>query len=51
MLDTGISVDELSQILGHANINSSKPYLGTDEIDLMECSISLSSIEKAGGSL
>lgn len=51
MLEAGISVDELSQILGHADINSSKPYLGTDEIDLMECSISLSGIEKAGGSL
>jgi len=51
MLETGISVDELSQILGHADINSTKPYLGTDEIDLMECSISLSGIEKAGGSL
>ena len=51
MLEAGISVDELSQILGHTDIDSSKPYLGTNEIGLIECAISLSDIEKAGGSL
>lgn len=51
MLEIGVSIDELSQILGHTNIDSSKPYLGTDEIGLMECAISLSGIERAGGSL
>jgi len=48
MLELGISLDELSQILGHADIDSTKPYLGTDEIGLMDCSIRLSDVEKAG---
>jgi len=51
MLEAGILVDELSQILGHTDIDSSKPYLGTNEIGLIECPISLSDIEKAGGEI
>lgn len=47
MLDEGISLEDVSQILGHKSINSTKQYLSFDDINLKKCALSLCCIEVA----
>jgi len=41
LLEAKIPFDQLSQLLGHADINSSKPYLSANEAGLRECALGL----------
>lgn len=50
LLQSEIPLEMLSEMLGHSNIDSSKPYVAVDETGLRSCAIGLSGIEvKAGG--
>lgn len=50
LLQSEIPLEMLSEMLGHANMDSSKPYVAVDETGLRSCAIGLSGIEvKAGG--
>ncbi|MBA4700237.1 MAG: hypothetical protein H2212_12455 [Ruminococcus sp.] len=48
MLESEISLDMLSELLGHTHMDSAKPYLAANELGLKSCAIGLISIEKAG---
>jgi integrase len=48
LLEAGIPLDMLSELLGHAHSDSSRPYLSMNEKELKLCGLSLSSVEKAG---
>jgi hypothetical protein len=41
----------LSEMLGHSNIDSSKPYVAVDEVGLRSCAIGLYGIEVKAGEL
>ena len=41
LLESSISVDMLSEMLGDVDVNSVKPYLAIDENGLRDCAISL----------
>jgi site-specific recombinase XerD len=51
LLEAETPIELLSEILGHAHINSSKPYLSANEVGLRSCALSISTIGKAGGAL
>jgi len=44
-------VDMLHEILGHANMDSAKPYIAVDEKGLQLCAIGLSGLEVKAGEL
>lgn len=48
MLISGVPVTMIAQILGHADIESTKPYLSLDTENLKQCAISLDGIEMSG---
>jgi len=48
LLESETPIEILSELLGHARINSSKPYLSTNETGLKGCALSVISHEKAG---
>ena len=48
LLVSETSSDMLSELLGHSNRDSAKPYLATNLCELKKCAISLSDIEKVG---
>lgn len=48
LLESGISVDITSEMLGHMRLNSAKSYLATHEQGLKECALSLPVSVKAG---
>lgn len=48
LLESEISLDMLSELLGHTHMDSAKPYLAANELGLKSCAIGLISIEKAG---
>ena len=45
LLEAELPLTMISEILGHAHIDSAKPYLSTDHKGLRECAISLEGIE------
>jgi site-specific recombinase XerD len=47
MLDSGVSLEEVSQILGHRDMNSTKRYLPFDDANLKKCALTLCGIEVA----
>lgn len=49
MVVAGIPVTTVAQVLGHAEISSTKQYISLDSAHLKECSLGLSGIEQAGG--
>jgi len=51
LLGAEISVDMLHEILGHANMDSAKPYIAVDEKGLQLCAIGLSGLEVKAGEL
>lgn len=48
LLESEISLDMLSELLGHTHMDSAKPYLAANELGLKSCAIGLISTEKAG---
>jgi integrase len=48
LLESGIPLDMLSELLGHSHIDSSKPYLSVNEAGLKSCALGLVPLEKAG---
>ena len=44
LLESNVSIDMISELLGHTDINSSKPYIAIDEAGLKCCSLSLAGI-------
>jgi len=44
MLESGISLPMISQVLGHKSINSAKPYLSINEKKLAECALGFEGI-------
>lgn len=48
LLDSEISFDMLSELLGHAHMDSAKPYLAANEVGLKNCAIGLVSYREAG---
>jgi len=51
LLEKGIPVYLLSQLLGHRDLNSAKPYMSTSEQGLSECCLSLDFDMETGGVL
>jgi len=49
MVVAGIPVTTVAQVLGHAEISSTKQYISLDSVHLKECSLGLAGIEQAGG--
>lgn len=49
MVVAGIPVTTVAQVLGHAEISSTKQYISLDSVHLKECSLGLTGIEQAGG--
>lgn len=43
LLESEVSLDIISEMLGHSNRDSSKPYLSTDEKGLKQCALSFKS--------
>lgn len=48
LLEAQIPLDMLSELLGHAHSDSSRPYLAMNEKELKLCGLSLRSVEKEG---
>jgi len=48
LLESEISFDMLSELLGHAHMDSAKPYLAANEAGLKRCAIGLIPAEKVG---
>ncbi len=48
LLESEVSADMLSELLGHTNLNSAKPYFAINEKELKLCGLSICSVEKAG---
>lgn len=44
MLESGTPLDTLSQVLGHKNLDSTKPYLSMDHQNLAECALDFQGI-------
>lgn len=44
MLESGISLSTISQVLGHKSMNSAKPYLSINEKKLTECALGFDGI-------
>jgi integrase len=51
LLEAELPLTMISEILGHAHINSAKPYLSTNLEKLRECAVSLEGIEIRKGEL
>ena len=51
MLEAGVPLEILSELLGHTNIDSTKPYVATDIEGLRACAIGLFGIEVRAGEL
>lgn len=51
LLQSEIPLEMLSEMLGHSNMDSSKPYVAVDETGLRSCAIGLSGIEAKVGEL
>lgn len=51
MLQSEVPLEMLSELLGHTNIDSTKPYVATDIEGLRTCAIGLSGIEIRAGEL
>lgn len=51
LLQSEIPLEMLSEMLGHSNMDSSKPYVAVDETGLLSCAIGLSGIEVKAGDL
>lgn len=49
MLQSEIPLEMLSEMLGHSNMDSTKPYVAVDEIGLRSCAIGLCGIEVKAG--
>lgn len=49
MLEKDVPLNTISEVLGHAHRNSTKPYLAIDVAHLRECAISLNGIECSKG--
>lgn len=41
LLESEVSLDVISEMLGHSTLDSSKPYLSTDEKGLKQCALSI----------
>lgn len=50
MVVAGIPITTVAQVLGHAEISSTKQYISLDSTHLKECSLGLAGIEQTGGS-
>jgi integrase/recombinase XerD len=48
LLEAGVSIDTLRQVLGHTHIDSARPYLSVNEAGLKDCAISLAAAVGAG---
>jgi site-specific recombinase XerD len=48
LLEAETSLDLVNELLGHKRLNSSKPYLPSNEQELKLCALSLNSIGKVG---
>lgn len=46
LLDKGVSVDMIAEIMGHAHVSSSSPYLKIDVDGLRSCALSLEEVRK-----
>ena len=46
LLEAGTSLDMLSELLGHEDMDSAKPYIAVDENGLKFCALSLVALEK-----
>ena len=51
MLQSEVPLEMLSELLGHSNIDSTKPYVAIDIEGLRTCAIGLSGIEMRAGEL
>jgi len=51
MLQSEVPLEMLSELLGHSNIDSTKPYVAVDREGLRACAIGLSGIEIRAGEL
>lgn len=49
MIVSGVPVTTISQVLGHAKIDSAKQYLSFDTEHLKQCALGLEGIEISGG--
>lgn len=49
MVIEGVPVMTMAQVLGHSDLNSTRPYIALDIIHLKECPLSLAGIEPTGG--
>ena len=49
MVITGVPVTTVAQVLGHADISSTKQYISLDSVHLKECALGLEGILKKGG--
>lgn len=48
LLQSGVPIEMIRQLLGHSTMDSSKPYLSIDEEGLKKCALSLHSCNKGG---
>jgi site-specific recombinase XerD len=48
LLESEISLDMLNELLGHSQMDSSKPYIAIDEVGLKKCALPLVSMMKVG---
>jgi site-specific recombinase XerD len=48
LLEAGVPIDTLRQVLGHTHIDSARPYLSVHEAGLRDCAISLAAAVGAG---
>lgn len=51
LLQSEVPLEILSELLGHSNIDSSKPYVAVDDVGLRSCAIGLSGIDGKAGDL
>jgi len=51
LLESGTPIHMLSQLLGHFDLNSSRPYTSASEQGLKECSLPLTLDESGGGAI
>ncbi len=51
LLSSEIPLEVLSELLGHSSVDSTKPYVATDETGLRQCGLPLLGIEVQGGAM
>ena len=49
LLEASVPIDMINELLGHADMNSSRPYLAIDENGLRNCALGLIPLEMEGG--